>query len=418
LLTVTARRDGSSVMGANTNKYGVFPSVAAGWNLANEDFMKNMVVFNALKLRASYGKSGNEAIPVYGTVTTEGTVRFPFNGTSMIGVLASNLGNANLHWESSKTANIGVDFGILKNRINGSIDVYSTDTKGLILKRNLPVITGYSFVFDNLGETKNHGIEVSLNTQNITGSGFKWETNLVFSANKNEIVDLYGDRKSDVGNRWFIGQPIGVIYDYKLAGVWQVGESTKGWDFGAKPGDLKFANTNGDTEINSNDKVIQGQTTPKWTAGLTNTFHYKNFHLNIFIQTAQGAMKNNITLTYADEAGRMNIPADAGYWTATNKSQTRPSLAYTNTRGYGYPSDNSYTRIKDVTLSYIFSQHLLDRLKLSSLSIYASGRNLYTFTNWIGWDPENNYSFRGSGDWTNNYPLTREIVFGLNVSLR
>jgi hypothetical protein len=129
-------------------------------------------------------------------------------------------------------------------------------------------------------------------------------------------------------------------------------------------------------------------------------------------------MKNNVTLTYADEAGRMNIPVETGYWTAANKSQTRPSLAYTNTRGYGYPSDNSFTRIKDVTLSYVFSQHLLDKMRLSSLTIYASGRNLHTFTNWIGWDPENNYSFRGSGDWTNNYPLTREIVFGLNVSLR
>lgn len=419
LLTVTARRDGSSVMGANTNKYGVFPSIALGWNIGNENFMKGLNVFNALKLRSSYGKAGNEAIPVYGTVTREGTVRFPFNGASTIGVLASNLGNANLRWESSKTLNIGVDFGILKNRINGSIDVYSTGTKGLILNRNLPIITGYSSIYDNLGETKNRGIELSLNTQNTTGGAFKWETSLVFATNRNRIVDLYGDKKDDLGNRWFIGQPISVIYDYKLVGVWQVGESTKGWDYGAKPGDLKFANTNGDTVINANDKVIQGQTAPKWTAGLTNTLHYKNFHLNIFIQTVQGALKNNVTLTYADEAGRMNIPKEAGYWTAANKSQTRPSLAFSNTvRGYGYPSDNSYTRIKDITLSYVFPQSLLDKMKLSSLTVYASGRNIYTFTKWIGWDPENNYSFRGSGDWTNNYPITRQIVFGVNVSLR
>jgi TonB-linked SusC/RagA family outer membrane protein len=418
LLTVTARRDGASVMGGNTNKFGVFPSVAVGWNISNEEFMKGLNVFNALKLRGSYGKAGNEAIGVYRTITTEGTNRYPFNGSSIIGVLASNLGNGNLHWETSKTLNVGVDFGILRNRINGSVDVYSTDTKGLILTRNLPIITGYSNILDNLGETKNHGVEVSLNTQNVISGNFKWETSLVFATNKNKIVDLYGDRKSDLGNRWFIGQPIGVIYDYKMVGVWQEGESTKGWDYGAKPGDLKFANINGDTVINANDKMILGQTAPKWTAGLTNTFHYKNLHLNIFIQTAQGAMKNNVTLTYADEAGRMNIPKETGYWTAANKSQTRPSLAYTNTRGYGYPSDNSFTRIKDVTLSYVFSQQLLDKMRLSSLTIYASGRNLYTFTNWIGWDPENNYSFRGSGDWTNNYPLTREIVFGINVSLR
>ena len=288
----------------------------------------------------------------------------------------------------------------------------------MILRRNLPVITGYSFVLDNLGQTKNNGIELNLNTENITGKNFRWQTSIVFATNKNRVVDLYGDKKSDVGNRWFIGQPIGVIYDYKLVGVWQVGENPAGWDASAKPGDLKFADMDKNGVINADDKVIQGQTAPKWTGGLTNTFHYKNFHLNIFIQTAQGALKNNITLTYADEAGRMNIPQETGYWTSTNKSQTRPSLAYTNTKGYGYPSDNSYTRIKDVSLSYVFSQHTLDRLKLSGLTVYASGRNLHTFTNWIGWDPENNYSFRGSGDWTNNYPLTREIVFGVNVALR
>jgi TonB-linked SusC/RagA family outer membrane protein len=418
LVTVTARRDGASVMGGNTNKFGVFPSVALGWNISNEDFMKGMNVFNALKLRGSYGKAGNEAIGVYKTITTESTNRYPFNGSSMIGVLASNLGNGDLHWETSKTLNVGVDFGILRNRINGSIDVYSTDTKGLILTRNLPIITGYSNILDNLGETKNHGVEVSLNTQNIISGDFKWETNIVFARNKNKIVDLYGDHKSDLGNRWFIGQPIGVIYDYKMVGVWQVGEDPAGWDPGAKPGDLKFADLTKDGKVTADDKVILGQTSPKWIGGLTNTFHYRNFHLNVFIQTNQGAMKNNVTLTYADEAGRMNIPVETGYWTSTNKSQTRPSLAYTNTRGYGYPSDNSFTRIKDVTLSYVFSQKLLDKMRLSSFTIYASGRNLHTFTNWIGWDPENNYSFRGSGDWTNNYPLTREIVFGLNVSLR
>jgi hypothetical protein len=337
----------------------------------------------------------------------------------MTGVLAANLGNANLHWETSKTLNAGIDFGILRNRINGSVDFYSTDTKGLILSRNLPIITGYGSILDNLGETKNHGVEVTLNTQNITAGNFRWESNIVFATNKNKIIDLYGDRKSDLGNRWFIGEPIGVIYDYKLVGVWQVGENPAGWDAGAKPGDLKFADLNKDGKITAEDKIILGQTRPKWTGGLTNTFHYKNLHLNVFIQTVQGALKNNVTLTYADEAGRMNIPKEAGYWTAANKSQTRPSLAYNSgTRGYGYPSDNSYTRIKDVTLSYVFPQHLLDKIKLNSLTVYASGRNLYTFTDWIGWDPENNYSFRGSGDWTNNYPLTREIVFGINVSLR
>ncbi|MEI9806871.1 MAG: SusC/RagA family TonB-linked outer membrane protein [Bacteroidota bacterium] len=246
LLTVTARRDGSSVMGSGTDKYGVFPSFAVGWNISNEKFMKNAGLVNNLKLRTSYGKSGNEAIGVYGTITTAGSVRFPFGGVSTIGVLASNLGNANLHWEASKIFNAGLDFGILKNRINGSVDFYSTRTEGLLLRRNLPIITGYPNILDNLGITTNKGIEVTLNTENISTKDFKWESTIVFSSNKNKIVDLYGDKKSDVGNNWYIGQPIGILYNYKLAGVWQVGEDPSLLDPGAKPGDLKFVDMTGD----------------------------------------------------------------------------------------------------------------------------------------------------------------------------
>ena len=240
----------------------------------------------------------------------------------------------------------------------------------------------------------------------------------VFAANKNKIVDLYGDGKSDLGNRWFIGSPINVIYDYQMTGIWQTGEDVSKQDPTAKPGSLKFADLNGDGKITADDRTILGQTSPKWTGGLTNTFHYKNFNLSIFIQTAQGMTKNNPDLTYGDETGRRNTPAEIGYWTPENQSQTRPALSYNNTLGYGYASDASYTRIKDVTLSYVFAQNLLDKLHLGGLTVYASGRNLHTFTNWVGWDPENNYSSRGSGDWTNNYPLTKTFVVGLNVSLR
>ncbi|MBD0278316.1 MAG: SusC/RagA family TonB-linked outer membrane protein, partial [Flavisolibacter sp.] len=418
LLTLTGRRDGSSVFGANTSKYGFFPSLGFGWNISNENFMESVAFINNLKIRGSYGKTGNEAIPINRTATTAGTVRIPFNGVSTIGVLANNLGNTNLTWETTIGTNIGLDFALLRNRITGSIDAYKTRTTDLLLLRNIPNISGYNNIWDNLGELQNKGIEITLNTVNMTSGDFKWESTINFSAYRNKIIDLYGDKKSDIGNRWFIGYPIRVIYDYQLLGVWQEGESTKGWDWGARPGDLKFANINGDTVVNASDRTILGTPLPKWIGGLTNTFHYKNFHLNIFIQTFQGALRNNVNLTFADEAGRMNTPKDIGYWTAENKSNTRPSLNYTNTRGYGYPSDNSYTRIKDITLSYVLPQKILDRLKLGTANLYVSGRNLHTFTNWLGWDPENDFSFRGSGDWTNNYPLTRSVVFGANLTLR
>lgn len=427
LLTLTARRDGASMFGANTNKYGVFPSLALGWNIHNESFMNGVAAVNSLKLRGSYGKTGNEAIRINGTQTTAGTNRFPFNGVSTIGVLASNLGNADLHWEETKGINIGVDFGLFKNRISGTIDAFKTRTEDLLLNRNLPIITGYGSILDNLGKVKNKGIEVSLNTVNIDKGDFRWETALNFSSYRNEIVSLYGNLDSngneisDIGNRWFIGQPVSVIFDYTLLGVWQVGEDPSGVDPTAKPGHLKFADINGDKRIDANDRSILGSRLPKWTGGLTNTFHYKNFHLNVFIQTSQGALRNNVNLTFADEAGRINIPAEIDYWTVNNPINDRPSLsaqAVAGNRGYGYPKDASYTRIKDVTFSYTMPQAVLDKLHLGGLTLYASGRNLYTFTDWQGWDPEQDFTFRGSGDWVNNYPPVRSIVFGANLTLR
>lgn len=418
LLTVTARRDGSSVMGRNTSKYGTFPSVAVGWNISNEKFMQSSGLVDNLKLRVSYGKSGNEAIPVYGTVTTTGTVRFPFSGASTIGVLASNLGNSNLHWETSKVFNIGVDFGIIKNRISGSIDFYSTRTEDILLTRNIPIITGYANILDNIGKTRNRGLEIQLTTENVSAKNFRWQSIINFSTNRNRIVDIYGDGRDDLGNRWFIGKPINVIYDYEMIGVWQVGEDPSQHDPGARPGDLKFKDLNNSKTITPDDRRVLGMTSPKWIGGLINNFHYKDFHLSIFIQTSQGAMKNNVTLTYADEGWRMNLPKETGYWTEQNASQERPSFRYTNSRGYNYPRDNSYTRIKDVTLSWVAPSQILSKLKLGSLTVYASGRNLYTFTDWVGWDPEHNYQFRGSGDWVNNYPITRALVFGVNLSPR
>ena len=418
LVTFTTRRDGSSVFGANTSKFGVFPVGAIGWNISNEAFMKQVAWVDNLKLRGSYGKTGNEAISPYGTITTDNSVRYPFNGISQIGVQAGNLGNSNLHWESTIGTNIGVDFAVFKSRISGTIDVYSTHTDGLILKRQIPSISGYTSVLDNLGKTKNQGVELTLSTKNVDGRDFRWESLFNFAANRNRIVDLYGDKKSDTGNVWFIGHPIGVVYDYKKQGVWQVGEDPSKQDPGSKPGDLKFADVNGDGKVTSTDKVILGQTSPKWIGGMTNTFHYKDFHLSVFIQTVQGVTKNNTDLNYVDESGRRNTPAEVGYWTAANKSQSRPALSFFNTRGYGYASNASYTRLKDITLSYTIPPALLDKAHLGSMTVYVSGRNLYTWTKWIGWDPENTYYGRGTSDWTNNYPTIRSVILGLNITLR
>ena len=424
LFTATVRRDGSSVFGDNI-KYGTFPSVALGWNIANEAFMEGTNDWlNNLKLRLSYGKAGNEAINVYETLSKMTNAALALDGASYTALYPnSRMGNSGLSWETTKSFNIGVDFGVLNNRINGNIDFYTSKTTDLLLQRNLPKISGYSNVYMNMGETANKGLEITINSKNISTKDFTWSTSLVWSWNKNEIKDLYGDGKDDLGNRWFIGHPISVIYDYEMEGIWQKDEIERGdhlnHDPQAQAGDVKIRDIDGDGKITpEGDKTIQGQTSPKWIGGLTNTFSYKNITLSIFIQTVQGLKRNNSLLAMAsDEMGRRNSTLEVGYWSESNPTNEFRSLSKTSNRwGYGFPRDASFTRVKDITLSYQFPAKITKALNINALTIYASGRNLFTFTDWIGWDPESDITQRGWGGYENNYPMTKSMVFGLNVT--
>ncbi|MBN2612000.1 MAG: TonB-dependent receptor [Bacteroidales bacterium] len=427
LFTFTVRRDGSSVF-AEGLKYGVFPSVALGWNLHNESFLKNVEPISNLKLRLSYGKSANEAVGVYSTFTTMLSRQIPLGGATNIAMVTDRLGNSDLSWETKETSNVGLDFGLFNNRVNGTLDVYSSKNIDLLLKRKLPAVSGFTEVTANIGETSTKGVELALNTINVATNSFKWSSSIVFSTSKTEIVELYGDGKDDIGSGWFIGEPIGVIRDYQKVGIWQEAEITNGdhlnWDPVAKAGDVKLADISGpdglpDGIITDDDRVILGQTNPKWTGGLTNTFTYKNFTLDIFIQTVQGAMRNNHHIGMAsDEIERRNSLAEIGYWTPENQSNEWRSLnKNSNPHGYGFPVDINYTRIKDVTLNYDFPKSVIGKAGINALSVYVSGRNLYTFTDWIGWDPEERDAHRGWTDWEINYPSVRTIVFGINVTL-
>lgn len=203
-----------------------------------------------------------------------------------------------------------------------------------------------------------------------------------------------------------------------MEGVWQEGEDPSGVDPTAVAGDIKFKDLNGDGVIDAqNDRKYLGSSLPKWTGGITNRITYGDFNLSFFFYTAQGAKKNNNDLNYGDEAGRRNTPEEVGYWTPENRSNEFPTIGYRNVRGYGYPRNASFVRLQDVRISYSVPQNLLEKYGVGSLVFYAAGRNLYTWTNWIGWDPENSQSPRGSGNWTNNYPVVRSISLGLNVSL-
>lgn len=427
MLTFTVRRDGASVFAKN-NKYGVFPSVAAAWNIHNESFMagtKNVI--DNLKLRVSYGVSGNEAIGVYQTLSLMNSNSLAMGGLSNAALRYRTLmGNDDLRWEKTAGFNTGVDFGLWGNRVSGTVEFYRTNTQDMLLRQRLPQLTGFADVWANLGKVANTGVDVTLNTRNIVKENFSWSTAIVFSHNKNKIVDIYGDGRDDLGNRWFIGHPVGVIYDYTKVGIWQEDEIAagvnKGWDEQAEAGAVKLADLNGDGVINDGDRRILGQTAPKWNGGLTNTFTYKNLSLNIFIQTVQGALRNNPQIGgAADELGRRSAPAELGYWTPENRSNEWRSLSNrSNIYGYGFPQSASFTRLKDVTLSYTLPSPIASKIGLGAVTLYASGRNLYTWTGWLGWDPEARDIPRGHtqdnvGDNT-NYPMVRNYVFGLNVT--
>jgi TonB-linked SusC/RagA family outer membrane protein len=423
LFTFTVRRDGASVFGKN-NKYGVFPSAALAWNLNNESFMQSLhnVVSN-LKLRVSYGVSGNEAIGIYQTLALMSSSSLAMGGRSLTALkVRSRMGNDDLKWERTAGFNVGVDFGVLKNRLSGTVDFYKTNTLDILLLRRVPRITGYADVWTNLGKVGNTGIEVTLNSKNVATKDFTWSTTLVFASNQNRIKDVYGDKKSDTGNRWFIGYPVGVIYDYTKVGIWQVADTAAhlhlSWDPTAQPGDVKLADINNDGQVNDKDRTILGQTSPKWTGGITNTFTYKDLSLSFFINTVQGALRNNPQIGIAsDEMGRRSAAAALGYWTPENKSNEWRSLGnHSNSHGYGFPSNASYTRLKDVTLSYNVPKSAVSKIGIGGLLVYVSGRNLYTWTNWLGWDPEARDITRGSQNDDLNYPVVRSYVVGLNVT--
>jgi TonB-linked SusC/RagA family outer membrane protein len=417
LFTATARRDAYSAFGPN-NKWALFPSFALGWNIAQEDFLSSVEPLDLLKLRFSFGEAGNQAIDPYLTLSTLGTAQYIYNNESVTALYPSKIGNEQLKWEHTKSLNLALDFGLMNSRINGTLEWYKSTTSDLLLKRKIPNMSGYTEIWDNIGSTENTGIEFSINSVNISNSDFSWRTGFNISANKNKITRLYGDDTDDIGNKWFIDKPLKAVYDYNMLGVWQVDDDFSAMP-SANPGDLKFEDINNDSVINSDDKKYLGTNLPDFIFGFSNTFTYKNLSLDVFIQGSQGGIKGNAAiLDYNDQALRMNLLKGIGYWTEENRSNTRPSLAYTNQLFYGYPESSSYIRIKDITLSYNINLPQLQKYNIGNISVYVSGRNLYTFTKWHGWDPETEkQGFRKNED-DKFYPYVSTLVFGLKLGIQ
>ncbi|MBW6479763.1 MAG: TonB-dependent receptor [Bacteroidales bacterium] len=419
LLTLTSRRDGYSGFGAAT-KWGIFPSAALGWNLANEVFFPFSDLFNELKLRASWGLNGNQAVGAYETISRLEEYNMVDAKITIPGYRPSVLGQDNLGWEASRTLNFGLDYGLLGGRISGDFNFYKTRTKDLLLDRTISPVHGISSITQNIGETENIGFELSFNSRNIVSNDFSWSTSGNMAFVKNKIISLYGmlddegNEVDDVANAWFIGKPIRVNYDYVWIGTWQLDEADEAEKYGSQPGFVKLKDVDGNYIIDAVDKEIIGQRDPKLLWGLTNSFSYKNFKFDIFIHGIHGVTLRNSLMSdnVLAEARQNTMKKD--WWTPENPTNewvmnhiNAEIMGGINANGRYY-QNASFVRIKDVSFSYDFPTNLNEKIGFERIRLYVTGRNLFTFTDWIGLDPE--LSNQRSS------PMQKEYVLGVNLS--
>jgi TonB-linked SusC/RagA family outer membrane protein len=415
LATVTARRDGFSGFGAN-NKYGVFPSLALGWNVSNESFFPWKQSVDALKLRFSYGKNGNQAIQPYQTFAQLDDRSYLNGSVSVPGYIPSSLGNPDLKWETTLSKNVGVDLSMWGDRLRVTADAYSSQTSDLLLKRAISSVQGITSVLQNIGKTSNKGVELQVSTLNVDRGGWQWRTDFNISANRNKIVDLYGNQTDDIANQWFIGQPIYVNYGYKFDGIFQnAAEIAASAQPTAQPGYVKVADVNGDGKIDPLDRTFIGSREPSYTAGLTNSVKYHNVTLSAYFNTVQGVTRENTLLstnqTLTDVRRNM---LNREWWTPENGINTYPANSNSsNPLAVAFYEDASFIRLKDLTLSYDLPMSLTTRFGSEALRVYVNGRNLWTKTDWSGLDPE----LLGLNDLTaqRSVPMERVITAGLTV---
>jgi len=426
MLTGTVRRDGYSGFGKE-NKIGVFPSLSLAYRISEEPFMGDISWLDNLKLRASYGTVGNRTIGRYQTLAR---VSGDFNFVNMAYTPVytqsiSSLESPNLKWEKTTGVNMGVDFGILSQRIFGAVDYYNNNTTDLFYKVDIPAITRYSQFPDNLGKLHNHGLEVSLTTVNMRRSDFEWSTSFAFSRNRNELkellgFDIDGDGKEDdlVSEGLFIGESIDAIYHYEVDGKWQLDDDIPlGYDLGAH----KTVDQNGDGEISpEDDKVILGYRTPSYTLGIDNAIRYKDWTLKFFIHSIQGGKNHylgqdsytDFSIQNSEMHFRYIFPEDVDFWSPENTDgrYQRPDINTASGLAGRLYADRSFIRLQNVTLSYELPTDLLENIKLKRARVYFNGKNLLTFTKWNGWDPETNETITRGG-----LPVLKSFTLGLNV---
>ncbi len=403
LLTVSNRYDNSSVL-AEGNKGSYFPAASVAWRIENESFFQKQNILTTAKLRLGIGKVGNASIPPY---QTNGPLAFTnYNwgsGTAAISLAPYTFKTPNLTWEKTTTTNFGLDFGFLRGRVTGSLDLYASSTVNMLQNKQIPTANGVSNVFVNLGKVNNKGVEVSLSSVNIQNrGGFSWTTDVVFSRNKEKIVDVDGSGNSDYTNLWLLGQPIQVYYNYPGAGIFQYSDTGKDGILGGyywlksgnrssilyKPGAIRINDTNHDTLMNSSDKVVLGSHNPTWTGSITNTVSYKNFELNFMVYLRIGGLYR---VPRPGLVGRYQSNY-VNYWTPTNPSNeyqqpTRTSDVPSFWEALTYRSA-SYARVRNISLTYRIPAAALKKIHAGSMSVYVNAVNPILIHKSSDYDPE------------------------------
>jgi TonB-linked SusC/RagA family outer membrane protein len=435
LLTASVRTDGSSVLSPE-NKWDVFPSVALAWKMQDESFLRSVSWVNELKPRFGYGVVGNSSVQPYTTSGPLSRNPYVFGSAAAIGYLPQLVQNPGLKWEKTAQLNFGIDFSLLKNRLSGSVEYYVQNTSDLIFPKTLPAVSGYVQKFENVGKTKNSGIEITLSANVIEKKDFSWNVDLNWSKNKEEIVELVSGKQDMLADRLFIGQPTQVFYNYASAGIWgsdakELAEmalfNANGTNF--RPGTVKVVDQNGDKKIDAADFIILGTPRPKWSGGITNTVRYKNWSLNAFVyfrwgQTYFGGYPNSYGGTFPNgrvENDVWSFETQTGRWpmpnAATSITQTTAAMQY---------NDGSFGAIRNISLSYSFSKNLLSKIALKDLVLNFQVINPFIFgpgvVKWgINPDDETNWSIASSntnplGGTNNNTILQQSFVFGLRAT--
>lgn len=426
LFTGTIRRDGYSGF-SEENKYGYFPSMALGWIISEESFLDASWV-DILKLRVSYGANGN-MINRYASlaqVTPNIAYIFGDGGTTEFGQQVTTMGNSNLKWEKTVGFNYGTDFVFFKGRLTGNIDYYNTTTNDLLYNVSIPTMTGFSEITTNLGEIQNKGIEIILTPVFVQTKDLKWDISFNFSRNVNSIkklvgLDADGDGVEDnlVASNLFIGESIGAVYGYELDGFYQIGDERPA----AYPtGTYRIVDQNGDEEISPEDRIILGREEPAYRISAFNSLIYRNLTLRVLVNSIQGGRNSYLgpndpgsgMLTSGAETNalRYNFVKEFDFWTPSN-----PNAVFRHPTSAGGIDpvlyfDRSFVRLQDISLSYNFNSKFSDKLNIADLNIFISGKNLATWTNWVGWDPELGYGLNPS----NALPVLKSYSIGLNLT--